>query len=228
MKIRFVSIFPEIFESFLSTSLIQKAQDNKYLEFSFVNPRDFTHDKRQQVDDEIYGWGQGMLLKAQPIIDSIKSIITQTNMSNTAIIMLSPSQHVFDQERAVALARNYEDIIFLCGRYEGFDHRVELRCQKQFEKNFYKLSLGQFITLGGEAPAMVISEAIVRLIPWVIKEEDSRMDESYSPEKNMKNLEYPQYTRPLDVEWMTVPDTLLSWHHQEIKKWKDKQSLFLD
>lgn len=220
MKITYISIFPGIFDSFLATSLIQKAQDREYLEFFSIDPRTFTNDKHQQVDDDIYGGWQGMLIKAQPVIESIKSAMNE-DKEKTIIVMVTPGKKIFNQKVAYAASQQYKHIIFVCGRYEGIDHRVELWCKKNYPDNFEKRSLGQFVTLWGEVPSMVMTEAIVRLLPWVIKEENSRKDESYSPEKGMENIEYPQYTRPLEVEGMSIPDVLLSWHHKNIEKWKE-------
>jgi tRNA (guanine37-N1)-methyltransferase len=118
------------------------------------------------------------------------------------------------------LVDDYTDIILICGRYEGIDHRVELWCQQEFGNHFSKISLGQFVTLGGEIPTMTIIEATARLVPGVIKEELSRQEESYRPEQGGENIEYPQYTRPEEVEGLDVPDILLSGHHAEIEQWR--------
>jgi len=138
---------------------------------------------------------------------------------------LSPAQEEFNQRVAYTYAQGLEHIIFVCGRYEGIDYRFEQYMQEKYPKNFVKMSLGQFVTLGGEAPSMVIIESIARLIPGVIKEEDSHLIESYDPNQGMSNLEYPQYTRPEEVYGMTVPDTLLSGHHAEIEKWRKNQTI---
>ncbi|USN56107.1 MAG: hypothetical protein H6765_05500 [Candidatus Peribacteria bacterium] len=149
------------------------------IDFHLVNPRDFCTDKHKQIDDEPYGGGAGMLMKAQPIIDAIKSL--QLQAAGAKLLLLAPSRLEFTQQ----LAHEYcevQDIVLICGRYEGIDHRVELRCQQEFGDSFSKISLGKFVTLGGEVPAMTIIEATARLIPGVIKEELSRQDESYRPE----------------------------------------------
>lgn len=230
MHYHLITIFPEIFTSFLSTSLLAKAQEKDILKFSVVNPRDFCKDKQKQVDDEIYGGGAGMLMKAQPVIDAIKDIlkgiwVTSTDhgrslrdaMSNFKIIFLSPSKIFFDQTMAHQLAEEVEHIILICWRYEGIDHRVEEWCDREFGNKFEKVSLGRYVTLGWELPAMCIIEATARLIPWVIKEQASRQDESYRPQQEMKNVEYPQYTRPEEVEGIPVPDVLVSWNHAQIE-----------
>lgn len=172
-----------------------------------------------------------MLMKAQPIIDAIQSTIKKFRLKvwwkkSFAIIFLSPSEEIFNQKYAHHFA-SYDHLILVCARYEGIDHRFELYMKEKYPKNFYKISLGKFITLGGEIPAMTITESIIRLIPGVIKEEASRKDESYNPDCNMKNLEYPQYTRPETVEWYKVPDVLLSWHLKKIEEWKKENTIDL-
>lgn len=224
MHIHLISIFPEIFDSFLSTSLIEKAQRSEKVEFSVYNPRDYTHDKHQQVDDEIYGWWAWLLMKAQPIIDILKKLENITKSPKTKIICLGPSKKIFNQSIAHTFAEEYKNLIFICGRYEWFDHRMVLRCQKSFWERFSVLSLGQFVTLGWEIPAMVMCEAVVRLLPWVISDPESWKDESYRPEQGLSNLEYPQYTRPSEVEWMEVPEVLLSGHHKKIQEWRSEES----
>ena len=208
MKILLVSIFPEIFESFLQTSLIAKAQEK-----GIINPRNFCTDKHQQIDDEIYGGGKWMLLKAQPLIDTINHIVEQNQLqkSDFSILFPSPSQQVFNQKIAYGQSKK-DALIFVCGRYEGIDARFEKYCKK--------LSLGQFILLGGELPSCVMIEAITRLIPWVIKEKQSRIDESYAIKDGMATLEAPNYTRPEEVYGMKVPEVLLTWDLEAIAQRK--------
>ncbi len=221
MKIFLVSIFPEIFESFLQTSLIAKAQEKGILEFEIINPRNFCTDKHQQIDDEIYGGGKWMLLKAQPLIDTINHIVEQNQLqkSDFSILFPSPSQQVFNQK--VAYGQSKKDaLIFVCGRYEGLDARFEKYCMEHYPDQFKKLSLGQFILLGGELPSCVMIEAITRLIPWVIKEKQSRIDESYAIKDGMATLEAPNYTRPEEVYGMKVPEVLLTWDLEAIAQRK--------
>ena len=221
MKIFLVSIFPEIFESFLQTSLIAKAQEKGILEFEIINPRNFCTDKHQQIDDEIYGGGKWMLLKAQPLIDTINHIVEENQLqkSDFSILFPSPSQQVFNQK--VAYGQSKKDaLIFVCGRYEGIDARFEKYCMEHYPDQFKKLSLGQFILLGGELPSCVMIEAITRLIPWVIKEKQSRIDESYAIKDGMATLEAPNYTRPEEVYGMKVPEVLLTWDLEAIAQRK--------
>ncbi len=223
MHLTYISIFPEIFESFTETSLIKKACDKGVLAFTVIDPRDFCYDKQKQVDDEIYGGWAGLLIKAQPIIDAVKLAVQRVSERSLQegrertyrILFVSPAQEVFAQNRAHNLSE-VDELIFVCGRYEWIDYRFELRAKEVFGEHFLKISLWKFVTLGGELPAMTMTEAIVRLLPDVIKEEQSRKDESYSTEMDMDNLEYPQYTRPDEVEGYGVPEVLLSWNHAQI------------
>jgi tRNA (guanine37-N1)-methyltransferase len=187
-------------------------------------------------------------MKAEPVIDAIRSSFKpplssfsggkepRVSWIKTKIIMVGPSKTVFNQQIAHELSI-YDHLICICGRYEGIDHRVKMRCQNEFGEDFWfsqnqksgettfcEISLGQFVTLWWEVPAMTMIEAITRLIPWVIKEEQSRQDESYRPEHAMNNIEYPQYTRPEIVEGMIVPEVLLSGHHKKIEAWKKEMT----
>lgn len=229
MYLHIVSLFPEIFESFLKTSLIDKAQEKWILKFSLHNPREFCEDKHQQIDDQIYWWGDGMLIKAKPIVDCVESIIDEYDLKNTdfSILFPSPSEEVFNQKVAYWLSKK-EHIIFICWRYEGIDYRCETYLWKKYPNAFRKISLWEFIVLWWEVPSMVMMEAIVRLIPWVIKEKGSWIDESYSLKENMKNLEAPNYTRPLEVFWMKVPEELLSWSDESVNQWRKNNAKIVD
>ena len=223
MNIHIISLFPEIFQSFLSTSLIKKAQEKELISFFLHNPREYCKDKHQQIDDQIYGWGDGMLIKAEPIVDCVEDIIKEYNLNKTdfSILFPSPSQEVFSQKSAYWLSKK-DNLIFICWRYEGIDYRCEKYLLQKYPEQFRKISLWEFIVLGGETPSMVMIEAITRLIPWVIKEKGSRINESYSIKEGLKNLEAPNYTRPLEVFWMKVPEELLSWSDKEIEERREK------
>lgn len=229
MYLHIVSLFPEIFESFLKTSLIDKAQEKWIIGFSLHNPREFCEDKHQQIDDQIYWWGDGMLIKAKPIVDCVESIIDEYNLKNTdfSILFPSPSEEVFNQKVAYWLSKK-EHIIFICWRYEGIDYRCEAYLWKKYPDAFRKISLWEFVVLWWEVPSMVMIESIVRLIPWVIKEKGSWIDESYSLKENMKNLEAPNYTRPLEVFWMKVPEELLSWSDESVNQWRKNNAKIVD
>ena len=225
MFLHIVTLFPEIFDSFISTSLLKKAQEKWILSIDFCNPREFCTDKHQQIDDEIYWWWAWMLIKAEPIIDAVESIIQNNNLkkSDFKIIFPSPSKEVFNQKYSYTFSKQ-EHLIFVCWRYEWIDYRRELYMQKYYPDQFTKISLWQFILLGWEVATMTMIESITRLIPWVIKESESRQNESYSLKENMQNLEEPNYTRPEIVKWFKVPKELLTGDSQEISQWRKNNS----
>lgn len=225
MFLHIVTLFPEIFDSFFSTSLLKKAQDKWILNLNFCNPREFCRDKHQQIDDEIYGWWAWMLIKAEPIIDAVESIIQKNRLKNSdfRIIFPSPSKDVFNQKYSYTFSKQ-EHLIFVCWRYEWIDYRWELYMQKYYPEQFMKISLWQFILLGGEVATMTMIESITRLIPWVIKESESRQNESYSLKENMQNIEEPNYTRPEVVKWFSVPKELLTGNSQEVLQWRKNNS----
>ena len=209
MKITVLTLFPEFFDSFTSTSIIKRAIERNQVEFETVNFRDYTTDKHHNVDDTPCGGGQGMLLSPQPIADCLRAIRTE----NSLVVMLSPQGERFTQHSARHFASTCDHLILLCGHYEGFDERI--RSYVDLE-----VSLGDFVLTGGEAAALVISDAVIRLLQGVIQEE-SHSDDSF--ENGL--LEYPQYTRPIEYDGMRVPEVLLSGHHENIRKWRLKQSL---
>ena len=218
MNIFVHTIFPEIFECFLNTSLIKKARQRWILNIEIVNMRDFCQHKQRQIDDKIYGWWAWMLIKAKPVIDSIENTIKKNKLKNFKIIYLAPSENILDQKKCFNYSKE-ENIILLCGRYEGVDYRVEQYFSDKYW-NFERLSIWKYVLMWWEIPAMVFIESVGRLVPWVIKEKVSYEDESYSPEKWMRNIEYPQYTIPKEIYWYKVPDILLSWHHKKIEEWR--------
>jgi len=219
MNIHIVSLFPEMFNSFINTSLLKKAQKNWLIKFNFHNPRQFCTDKHQQIDDEIYWWWAWMLIKAEPIIDTVESIIKNNDLidQDFKIIFPSPSKEIFNQKNAYTYSK-HKSLIFVCWRYEWIDYRRELYMQKKYPNQFEKISLWQFILLWWEIATMTMIESVSRLIPWVIKESKSRQNESYNIKENMKNLEEPNYTRPENVKWFIVPEILLNWNSEEIKQ----------
>ena len=228
MYIHIISLFPEIFNSFFSTSLLKKAQEKWVLKVDFCNPRQFCNDKHQQIDDEIYWWWAWMLIKAEPIIDAVESIVKEYKLkkSDFKIIFPSPTKEIFTQKHSYTFSKQ-EHLIFVCWRYEWIDYRRELYMKKYYPEQFEKISLWQFILLWWEVATMTMIESITRLIPWVIKESESWQNESYSLKKNMQNLEEPNYTRPEDVKWFAVPDVLLTWNFEEITKWRKENSTLL-
>ena len=207
MKIDILTLFPEMFAP-LEHSIVGKAKEKGLLDIQYHNFRE-NAEKARHVDDEPYGGGQGMLLRAQPIFDTIEKI----DAKRPRVILLDPAGRRFDQAFAAELARE-EELIFICGHYEGYDERIKTLVTDE-------VSLGDFVLTGGELAAMTMVDATVRLIPEVIGKEASHQDDSFSSGL----LEYPQYTRPYDFRGMTVPDVLMSGHHENIRKWRLYESL---
>lgn len=222
MNVFIHTIFPEIFTSFLNTSIIKKASERWLLNIHLVNIRDFCLDKQKQVDDKIYGWWSWMLIKAKPVIDSIEHTIKANKLTNFKIFYLAPSKNILDQQKAFSYSK-LENVILLCWRYEWIDYRVEEYFKDKYW-NFERLSIGKYVLMWGEVAAMVFIEVVWRLVPGVIKEE-SLENESYNPSKNMENIEYPQYTVPQEVYGYKVPDVLLSGNHKKIKERREKNEL---
>lgn len=169
-----------------------------------------------------------MLIKAEPIIDAVESIIKENKLreSDFKIIFPSPAKETFTQKYSYTFSKQ-ENLIFVCWRYEWIDYRRELYMQKYYPKQFEKVSLWQFILLWWEVATITMIESIARLVPWVIKESESWQNESYSLKENMQNLEEPNYTRPENVKWFSVPDILLTWNSEEIDKWRKDNSILL-
>lgn len=209
MKIDILTLFPEMFEGFLNTSIIKRTIDKKLVQFNIINFRDYTKDKHNKVDDTPYGGGQGMVLSCQPIIDCLEAIKTK----DSVVCLMSPQGKTFKQEFANQMVTNIKHLIIICGHYEGFDERIRLYVD-------FELSIGDFVLTGGELGSMVVSDAITRLLDGAITKE-SHEDDSFSNGL----LEYPQYTRPLDFRGYVVPDVLISGHHENIRKWRLKESL---
>ena len=207
MKIDILTLFPEMFAP-LEHSIVGKAKEKGLLDIRYHNFRE-NAEKARHVDDEPYGGGQGMLLRAQPIFDTIEKI----EAKKPRVILLDPAGRRFDQAFAEELAQE-EELIFICGHYEGYDERIKTLVTDE-------VSLGDFVLTGGELAAMTMVDATVRLIPEVIGKEASHQDDSFSSGL----LEYPQYTRPYDFRGMTVPDVLMSGHHENIRKWRLYESL---
>lgn len=207
MKIDILTLFPEMFAP-LEHSIVGKAKDKGILEINYHNFRE-NAEKARHVDDEPYGGGQGMLLRAQPIFDTIDKIAAK----KPRIILLDPAGRRFDQNLAEELAQE-EELIFICGHYEGYDERIKTLVTDE-------VSLGDFVLTGGELAAMTMVDATVRLIPEVIGKEASHQDDSFSSGL----LEYPQYTRPYDFRGMLVPEVLMSGHHENIRRWRLEESL---
>ncbi len=203
MKIDILTLFPNMFDGFLNESIIKRALQNNYLEINVINFRDYSPLKNKQVDDTIYGGGAGMLLRCEPIFEAIKAIKTEESY----VILLSPEGNIFNQKKAVSL-KEKKHIIFICGHYEGFDERIKTLVDEI-------VSVGEFVLTGGEIPAMLITDAVTRLIPGVINakslESESFNDDSY---------DYPVYTKPSEYAGLSVPDVLINGNHALIEKWR--------
>ena len=212
MKIQVITLFPEIIQPFFENAMMWKAQNQGVVSFEIINLRDFGIGLRRQVDDIPYGGGDGMLLKPEPFFEAVE--FAKKSSPNAKVVAMTPSENIWNQEMAQKKADSSEDLIILCGRYEGFDSRI-------FEIVDEKISVGKFILTGGEIPAMTIIDSIVRLIPGVLGGEKSAEIESYS---NGDNLEFPQFTRPANFRGMKVPEVLLSGHHAKIDEWRKKYS----
>ena len=208
MKIDILTLFPEMFDGFLETSIIKRARDNGYVDIEVHNFRDYSLDKHKRVDDYPYGGGAGMVLMCEPIFRAIEALRGE----DTLVIMMSPSGQVFKQAVAVDLSKR-KHLILLCGHYEGFDERIRTIVDME-------LSIGDYVLTGGEVPAMAVTDAITRLIPGVITKE-SLDSESF----NDGLLDYPNYTRPEEFRGMRVPDVLLSGHHKNIEKYRQDEQI---
>lgn len=214
MRIHVMTLFPDIFRAYIGESMMKKAIDNNILEIKLYNIRDFSANKHKKVDDYPFGGGAGMVMTPQPIFDTYKYIVSQNEISNPRLIYLSPKGKVFNQNMAKNLS-NEDDLIFLCGHYEGIDQRIiDLIVTDE-------ISIGDYVLTGGELPALVVIDSISRLIPGVLNRTESFEDESF--ENNL--LEYPQYTRPREFEGKNVPDVLLSGNHKNIDVWRKEESL---
>ena len=209
MKIDFLTLFPEMFSA-MNCSIIKRAVDNNIVEINYINIRDFSLNKHKKVDDYVFGGGEGMLMCPQPLFDCIDSV----KKKNSYVIYVTPSGQPFTQEIAKEL-KEKEHLIFVCGHYEGIDQRViDARVDRE-------LSIGDYVLTNGELPDMVIADCVIRLLPNVLSNSSSTVNDSF--EDNL--LEHPQYTRPADFRGMKVPDVLLSGNHQEIEKWKYQKKL---
>ena len=210
-RFNIVTIFPYIFDSYFNESIIKRAQKNKLIDINVVNLRDFTNDKHKTVDDTPFGGGAGMVMKVEPICKAVKSI---KNDKNSRVILFSAKGKRYMQADAKRLSK-YDNLIFICGRYEGVDERVAKYVADE------EISIGDYVLTGGEIPAMVVVDSMTRLIPGALGNEDSPKDESHSKKGY---LEYPQYTRPEDFNDWKVPEVLLSGNHKEIEKWRKNNS----
>ena len=205
MKIDVLTIYPGMFPGPLDESIVKRAQESGKLQLRFIDLRDYTHDRHRTVDDRPFGGGPGMLMKPEPLFEAIENL----RGSNTRVILTSPAGRQFKQEIAKQMS-NEEHLILVCGSFEGFDERVREHLAND------EISIGDYVLTNGALPAMVIIDAITRLLPGVLGDDESSQDESFSEGL----LEYPQYTRPAEFKGMKVPEVLQSGDHASIKKWR--------
>jgi len=211
MRIDILTIFPRLFDSFLSETIIKRAQQKKKVAIHVYDFRVATTDRHHTVDDKPYGGGPGMILKVEPIVKTLEKVLKQVKIPKRQrrVILLSPQGKTLTQAMAHKLA-TYKQLVFISGRYEGFDERVSEYVDEQ-------ISIGNYVLSGGEVPAMVVMDTVIRLLPGVLGNADSTKDESFS---SMDVVEYPQYTRPEVWRGKKVPPILLSGDHQKISRWR--------
>ncbi len=211
MRFDIVTLFPDCFTSVLNSGLLSKALAKQIAQVSLVNPRDFTNDKHRKVDDEPYGGGVGMLMKPEPIFAAVESLPI---LPRREIILMSPQGQTIDQPLLRELSTNYNQLIVICGHYEGVDERVLQIVTRE-------VSLGDFILTGGEIPAMALINGVTRLLPGTVGKVESLKVESF--EEGL--LDYPQYTRPANFRGWNVPNVLLSGNHAAIAQWRFEQQI---
>ena len=208
MKIDVLTLFPELFAGPLDVSMVARARKAGLVDVQIWNLRDWTHDRHKTVDDRPFGGGPGMVLKAEPIFEAVESLANE----RTRVLMMAPTGRVFTQELARELA-DEEHLLLMCGSYEGFDERIRTLIDDE-------ISIGDYVLTNGGLPAMVVIDAVTRLLPGVLGDDESAHDESFSHGL----LEYPHYTRPAEFRGMKVPEVLLSGNHAEIEKWRREQA----
>jgi tRNA (guanine37-N1)-methyltransferase len=208
MTIQIITLFPEMFEGVLNTSMLWKAQKENLVEYKLINLRDFGIGQRKQVDDIPYGGGDGMVLRPEPLFEAVEQ--AKKNQPDAKVLLMTPRGDLFTQELAREFAATEAGLIIICGHYEGYDERITTLVDKE-------ISAGKYILTGGELPAMIVTDAVTRLIPGVLGGENSAANESFSL---YNEKEHPHYTRPEDYRGLKVPDVLLSGHHAEIDKWR--------
>ena len=220
MRFDIMTLFPELVEHVLQESIIGRAQKSGAITVKAHNIRDYSEDKHRRVDDTPYGGGKGMLMMAPPIYNCYTAILQMQAeegyvTNRRRVIYLSPTGKVLNQTRASELARDYDNLILLCGHYEGVDRRIVDEIVDE------EISIGDFVLTGGEIPACILTDAVARLVDGVLSDAECHEKESISSGL----LEYPQYTRPYEFHGVKVPDVLISGHHANIDRWRDEQAL---
>ncbi len=210
MRIDILTLFPEMFEP-LKASILGRALEKNIFELNLIDIRSFSLDKHKKVDDYIFGGGDGMLMTPQPLYDAIMSVKTDKSYC----VYMSPKGTVLTQNKVKSIARDVDHLIIVCGHYEGIDQRIIDLCIDE------QVSIGDYVLTGGEIPAMVLADAVLRYVPNVLHSDTSVVDESFSDQL----LEYPQYTRPREFMGLSVPEVLINGNHKEIEKWKSEQKI---
>lgn len=227
MRFDLLTIFPEFFAGPFDFGIIKRARQQGVIELKITDLRSFTFDRHQQVDDRPFGGGDGMVLKPEPIFLAVESLLSETSSSETsgarregrtAVVLLSPQGRVFDQTAAAEFAKDCARMILICGRYEGVDERVVETIVTD------EVSIGDYVLTGGEIPAMVLVDAVTRLLPNALGNEASAVHDSFT-EDSGGLLDFPHYTRPAEFRGMRVPEVLVSGHHGEVAKWRRRASL---
>ncbi len=218
MRIDIFTIFPEMFASPLNSGILKRATDHGLLNVNLHNIRDYTHDKHHSVDDYPYGGGAGMVFRPEPVFEAVETILAQVRQedpdTDVPVVLLTPQGRLFSQDIALELSMR-KQLMLICGHYEGVDERIAEHLATD------AISIGDYVLSGGEVPAMVVADAVARLIPGALGSPQSPMDESHSTGL----LEYPQFTRPPAFRGWEVPEVLLSGNHAEISKWRRRQAI---
>ena len=209
MNIHYLTLFPEMYEGVLATSILGRAKEKGIVDYHTVNFRDYSGNKHNKVDDYPYGGGAGMVLKPEPVFNAMEAM----DLEKPRVILMCPQGRRFDQKMAEELSRE-DDIVFICGHYEGYDERIRTLVTDE-------VSIGDYVLTGGELASMTMTDAIVRLIPDVISKQESHEQDSFSTGL----LEHPHYTRPREYRGMKVPEVLLSGDHKKIEEWRRDESL---
>ncbi|MFH1574064.1 MAG: tRNA (guanosine(37)-N1)-methyltransferase TrmD [Acidobacteriota bacterium] len=214
MRIEVLTTFPQMIEAVTRESVIGRARERGLVEVAAVNLRDFTDDRHHTTDDEPYGGGPGMVMKCEPVFRAVEELTSRRPGEKARIILMTPQGRRLDQKLAAELARETY-VVIICGRYEGVDERIRERLVTD------EISIGDYVVSGGELPALVVIEAVARLVPGVLGDDESSESESFAGGL----LEYPQYTRPAEFRGYAVPETLLSGNHAQIAKWRRRAAL---
>lgn len=214
MRIEIITTIPQMIDAVTGESILGRARQRGLIEINAVNLRDYTHDKHRTTDDAPFGGGPGMVMKPEPVFEAVESLMARAPGSKPRIILMTPQGRRFDQKMAAELARE-SHVIMICGRYEGVDERIREHLATD------EVSIGDYVLTGGELAALVIADAVSRLIPGVLGDETSPETDSFSSGL----LEYPQYTRPVDFRGMSVPEVLVSGNHAKIAQWRREKSL---